>query len=476
MLESEGKISTGRKPRLVPKHTPNVDVGVFDEYMKVKGADHQLLGQLRLFKQGGHELDDHTKSSIEALNDYMRGYLGRCDKRTETVYWVRQKDRQASPGEPWKMQCPTFQDLIKRVMQRYQLTEDQAYDKMAKYVDEIDDVISDGTFDSADINMSFDIFSKEDKYKPKKIIAEAYRSIQSCDWVFQVLCNKYVGHWSTKMKDMIPEIAVKASDNRWHDMVGRPVSDKYTFATDITGFDRGISDTLIKVFVDYLQLECSIPKRLATFMFETLSYGMMVMPDGHIMERSGGNPSGQPWTSELNWYVHTLMNFDVYSRIMGMSPAAIPYRFVLRNVGDDELLGGNCEDITKIASECIPMFKELYGFEVKTEFWYDQHYEQNSVFPPGCHAPFLSSTSMLYRGRWIDVCVQPIRRAHALSVPADNIREVTSGVFESVKGWIMIYENQKEKPKAVSFVETMAEMHNVGRSIESIRNSYAVSD
>lgn len=453
------------------------DFGLPQLFFKVKGPDADLLPELEKFRGGGHVVDDRMERSYSVLTAHLDRYLGKVDIVLDTMEALRMKEKTSSPGEPWTNNYVTFGDILTTYMKNYGETEEDAYGRCVEFVSFIEEGILSGQFTSQDLNLSFLIHSKEDKYKPSKIFSKAYRSIQACDWVFQTLCHKYCGYWSASFKNAVPEIAVTASCDSWHSKIGYPMSGGLTYATDITGFDRGVSDTLIYYYVSYLKRVCSLPDRMAAFFFETLSYGMLVMPDGRVMEKPGGNASGQPWTTELNCFVHLWMCIDVYSFVLELEPETVLRQVKIRVVGDDEVLKAELDHITKIADKSPQVFMERWGYVVKAETWLDADGKEQAIYPVGSHAPFLDCTSVLVSGRYVDAPLRVLRRMTSLMYPPKagvEYKEIVAGVFESVKSWSLIKHFKRDYPPQLDVLFGLVEAHNVGRSNRDVAAQYAI--
>ena len=474
----EHALVTHRKERMVAKVSRILsNLGLPQLFFKVKGPDADLIPELEKFRGGGHVVDERMEESYKVLTEHLDRHIGKVDQRLTTIEALRMKEKTSSPGEPWSVLYPTFGDIIKTHMRDNSSSEEEAYSDCAKFVDMVEEGILSGEFDSQSLCPSFYIHSKEDRYKPSKIFQRQYRSIQSCDWVLQTICHKNCGVWSASFKNVVPEIAVTASCDTWHSKIGYPLSGGFTYATDITGFDRGVTDTLIYYFVAYLKRVCSLPDLMAKFLFEALAYGMLVMPDGRVMEKPGGNASGQPWTTELNCFVHLWMCIDVYSFVLGIDPVDVLRRIVIRVVGDDEALKALLADIQRIASQSPQVFMERWGYIVKAETWLDGDGVEQTVFPPGCHAPFLDCTSVLVSGRYVDAPLRVLRRMTSLMYPPKkgvHYREVVRGVFEAVKGWSLLAKLKREYPPQLDTLFGLVSEHNVGLSDSDVAASYAI--
>lgn len=442
-------------------------------HFRVKGSTDNLIPELLKFVDHDHMLEENQLASYDFMVRHLTKKMGSVDRKIPTVDAVRLKKRDSSPGEPWVSRFTTFQHLINGVCEEHQVDEEGALQIMADYCDWVEDLIVSGDESQETLQFSFYVHSKEDKYAPSKILSGAYRSIQGGDWVPQVIISKYCHLWSYQLKECVPEIVVKVGPE-WDRRMARFWS-KYTYASDITAFDRCVNRTLIRKFVDYLGVVTSMPVLLANCMFEMICSGSLILPDGRRMTRDGGNPSGMPLTAEMNAFIHFWMCLDVFSYHLKIEPDEVLNRLIFALCGDDELVGGNEEDIDKL-KDTPEIFLNRWGFTVKQEL-YIKEGKEVSTFPPGFHAPFLDCTSIRVGGITLPLPVRPHRRLASLFYePKDGAEysEVVSGVFESMLPWIVRSGDGEQVPPCVEEFINIVREHRVGRSVVDVLAGFGI--
>lgn len=461
-----------RAVREVHKVAPVEHTLDFDQiFAKVKGNDASLIPELEKFVDYGDVLDQRKIESYQETCEYLVRRLGITDEVLTTEEAIRLKKRDSSPGEPWCSRFPTFQDVIDATPGD---TEDERLSNLASWVDRIEDSIVSGVLTQDNLQFSFYVHSKEDRYNGKKILTDSYRSIQGGDWVPQVIVAKYTFFWSKQLKERVPEVVVKVGPE-WNRRMGR-FFDKHTYASDITAFDRCVNRTMSSMFVDYLAAVTCMPALVAALLKDYIASGPLVMPNGDMMLRCGGNPSGFSLTAEMNCFLHLWMDIDVFSIALDVPVSQVLTEVDLALCGDDELVGGSCDKIKKL--EHTPqLFDQRWGFTVKQELYVDELGLETCVFPPGQNAPFLDCTSFKREGVVMPLPVRNNRRLTSLLYnpdPPATYKEVVNGVYESMLGWVIRYHEGKEVSTGVVELMRLAVENGVGRSVKSILQGYGV--
>jgi len=480
----DGQIKTNRPMRKEYKVKRQIRESKYVlSHIPVKGPDEFLIDELHRFTNQQPVRDDHMKKALHAVEEYLNDKVGNRTRQLSYRSVLELKEKKSSPGEPWAAYYTTFGLLIKGVAKSESerlgrsVSDDEALDYMAEFVGQVDGAIRRGDLTQEDIQFTFYVHSKEDKYSPKKILISGFRSIQACDWVFQAICGRYGLDWTIEFKEIVPEVAVKASRDRWHDQVGQPLSDKFTYASDFTGFDRNISSYGAYRFVKYLCSVTNMPVAVGKLVYEVIARGFVVLPDGRVISRVGGNPSGQPFTAEFNNFMNLWMSLDVYSYTLSIEPSKEFFeKYVLRLCGDDIVFGGDYDTVKKISEGCESVYLERWHQPTKHEIWLDNG-KESRVWPPGVHAPFLDCTSIPIFGRWIDVPIRPLRRITAIFFePESGVteREILSGVFESVLGWYIARENGQQYPSCLDQLFELCESAGCTRPLSHIEDSYGL--
>jgi hypothetical protein len=159
------------------------------------------------------------------------------------------------------------------------------------------------------------VFGKTDKYPLKKLTPilaggeAAVRSIQAPNLYFKLLHLVYFGEGDQKW-NRCPEYAVGESFDAPMPSLqrGRLEQTAVCDGTDATGWDRYVPAPLMQwYFREYLRiLNPGVPLKVLEFFEQNTVNSLLVMPDGAVLRKSQGNPSGYPATLRLNSVLNKL--------------------------------------------------------------------------------------------------------------------------------------------------------------------------
>ena len=180
--------------------------------------------------------------------------------------------------------------------------------------------------------VSFYVHVKEDKYSMKKIINETYRTIQGGCLFLHMLQYEY----GECIKAMCYE-----DNDKWIIKADTPTKGKimrerfgrcHTVGVDYTAYDRYQSPQVVQSMLDVFS-GLGMNTTVAGYIADMISNAPLSMHGGSYITRSGGNPSGQYWTTLTNCYSHT-----VYIAYFWIKMEKLDSVFLLSEKGNNPLL------------------------------------------------------------------------------------------------------------------------------------------
>jgi len=243
----------------------------------------------------------------------------------------------------------------------------------------------------------------------KKLFARGGRSIQAPPVTYKVLWLQAFAttddRWVRKAGTPYP-IVVNFNKPMTQHMQQVLQSAHASCSTDVTGWDRRLPAPLLKLFVyQYMRAHCcGVPDFMLDYFHEGLVHTKMAFPNGLVVQKSQGNPSGFPNTLRLNCVLQRLVNevaqkraFDKLEENGQMKEGAkltdLVYSFY---VGDDGLNVARNADGLKALDLAFEEWKN-FPWEVKLEgrVVYDGSENCMAQTPP-----FVSRTPVKIGGRW----------------------------------------------------------------------------
>lgn len=263
------------------------------------------------------------------------------------------KNETASPGEPYRQRYAKFQDMVA----------DLSYDDLHDHFLEMEDAILN---DETDISTlcAFLVFSKTDKYNVKKLITKRFRTIQGGNAFLLYMTDKYLS-WAGKAVSLHPSVLTSFQLPDYPSRVLKQCGTDWYLSVDFSGFDRSQARNMVAEIVRQACEKSELNEDLTDFFVTTISEGMLVMPDGEVLLRWGGNPSGQGLTTFVNCIVHLVLlhAFDEW--------ALETHEVVVENspsvCGDDGMYGFPTKAKAEFTLKYLPSFAENV-FGIKTGF------------------------------------------------------------------------------------------------------------
>jgi hypothetical protein len=225
----------------------------------------------------------------------------------------------------------------------------------------------------------FTVFSKVDKYKIGKIEEGRFRTIQSSPLLLQMMMLRHLRTTEKQLKVQVPEFgALGMTCDQYHSVIGQHELKHVSIGYDITGMDRAMPAYLILSILSVL--DAYVGPATMSYITSSICYGPLVDTDGHVLYRSGGNPSGQNWTTVLNCLVNYAMNKAVQRRLN--------HTFDFRVVGDDGIVWFSNPQILPQYQQAMDEIAAQCNFEMK---W------QTEPAPPGEGTVFLDTICKVWK-------------------------------------------------------------------------------
>lgn len=280
-------------------------------------------------------------------------------------------DMSSGVGRPWKFLFPSKQHMV------------DAFGGEAEFLQamrEFEEAISAGEC-LPDLNWA--VFSKTDKYKLAKLTSARLRTIQGGSIVHLLLLKRWIKNLVHAVYANHPRIFMVRTNFSFVQRVVRDLRDRWTVGFDATGYDRNVpGDFILALLQDCLRLT-GCPENVALLLVHSTVYGDLVLPDGSIIDRSGGNPSGVFVTGFINSCYMDYIKHSVYEE-MGISDV----QWLI--TGDDSLDAYAHPGVdVKAVAQAMASFT---GMEIKVDLMDGQ------LYPPGTHAPYLSTVSYIHDG------------------------------------------------------------------------------
>ena len=282
-------------------------------------------------------------------------------------------------GRPLKQQYST----------KKQMLDELTIPHLVSYLTWLEDQIAAGTETP---EMVFDVFSKLDKYKFKKIYGNRLRTIQGGDVIYLIQLMRWVYPATKTLYDQHPRFMLTFDMHSFVERVTLAFAGDYTIGMDATGFDRGVPATVTNFVVLDLAARSECPAAMQVHLAKVASYGPLQLPSGELLNRSGGNPSGIFLTSLFNCVFNDLMHIEVYQSIFGLDFDSHVHWIM---TGDDSIDGFKAVIDHAVLVKEFNNFGLIYNADLCTD-------EQGELclFPPGLglHAPYLSKVSVVRNG------------------------------------------------------------------------------
>jgi hypothetical protein len=192
-------------------------------------------------------------------------------------------------------------------------------------------------------------------------------------------------------------------------------------------------------------------------MVDTICHGCIVLPDGRVVDRNGGNPSGNYLTTVINTIYHQVI-LNCYRRRMLKDNT--PVSFLDTKCGDDGVYGGTEKDVRLLVSTFPYYCASVWGIKVKIEL--DENDDACLKFPE--MPTFLGRRCVAVPGTdyTVSVLADTARvLAHYTNRPQGDSRLVfidrVRGMYDALAGYKVLQRAGYDMAYATDVVEFFAE-------------------
>ena len=199
---------------------------------------------------------------------------------------VALKDHKTTVGEPYDSLYSNFEDFIKRVGAQVAITAAEVV--LRKIEDGEDPYVP-----------CYRVFLKYDKHSTKKIESGNWRLINATDFIMMFLQLHVLGPF-VAAESVHPRVLVHVTPRRWREIIVQRIGSRKTSGIDFSDYDETESASVIYALVLRLA-ECGgAPENLSKFFARASAFTWIVDKAGNLVEKAGGNGSGQ-WLTSTVW-------------------------------------------------------------------------------------------------------------------------------------------------------------------------------
>jgi len=357
------------------------------------------------------------------------------EEHKHEIYSVKKRD--SSVGEGWERVGHKFQQFLDNFPCTRGEKAESAFASVCREIEH--DVLKFGAWTK--YQPTFKVFSKTDGYSQKKHVLRAFRTIQATDIAFQLIMAKYLPALTKCMyKYHRHMISFQLPD--WDERIYAIFKNKYTVGMDYQAYDRSISSQLIERLLTRIFKYARIPSNICSYIVHVISNACLILPNGRVVVKWGGNPSGQFWTTVLNSAIHCCYVHELCKRLNIPTDA---YELVV--TGDDELIGFICRDMAlRYATMAPHLIRVMVGTPVSVQLLHMSG-TVSPIFPPGIIAPYLDcfTTYLSEYGKAIAVDSRPLRKLKSIStVKAKGVTDDQKvGVYVAMSSMLLTLSEGK---------------------------------
>lgn len=392
-------------------------------YAMVGDFTHQVAkGDARLLSRECHTSCYGSIDLDEEVWAHVHDSLLGCTRPQPTSFkeFLSEKNMDANPGYPWVNRYRTFRELL----------EAHGPDALEAFAEHVEREVENGR----EVQTAFKVHSKEDKYGPLKLEAGRYRAIYAPDWVLLRVMEKYCRSVVKDIEECVEDVVVVINGQLWPTRVAKPFEDDDTADVDYSAYDKTIPMLVVYKVVYEVMSAGGASENVASWAARQVACAPLVMPDGEVVYRLGGNPSGNLLTTILNsWWSKYGWGKSVKETV----PGDLWTRLRLRVSGDDAVVavGGNAGIPKALVGEIFQGLKTYANQTAKTAMC------SGGPFPRGFHAPFLGRVSFEHFGVVVTFPLEPGRnlaRMQSRSKGATDQMYAQSlcGIRQSLAGFV----------------------------------------
>ena len=333
-----------------------------------------------------------VRFSSEAFNLTMRDWRDAAARAGQSVGMRRPlaqcfdlKGRAKSVGEPFDQTFANFGNLI-------------ATKSSVTIVTWVKEVLEDVKKGGDGHCPLFRAHVKADKYNEKKRRTGTWRATLGADLVCLFLQQHLFAELAEAAERVHDRIDIHVTAERWNTIVVDRSARHETAGVDDSNYEETESSELLSRIAQSLCHMVGCSELLERYVVRIVAYGWGLDSLGNVVERAGGNPSGQYLTGVLNSLDHEVINFTCWSVMFGIPVEEVLSRVDWCVVGDDELVAPtSAEDMV----EFIGVSETNFGIVAKPDFC------RGELYPVEAHASFLSRVTALVDGYQVILPSEP---------------------------------------------------------------------
>lgn len=388
-------------------------------HITCKGSTDDLHVELKKLRSG--KMDHWPSEAVDFVFKYVDQYIGFTKTQpipyNEVLYC---KSTQSSPGYPWRNQFADFGEMVEHFGIDVLVDELEGFEYSLQYGFRLS---------------PFQVFSKRDKYKPKKVMTRSFRSIQGMNLhLFFIMC-RYLDEIVHLIEMLVPEFFLITTKDQYRGKVLKRFKGLHTIGVDYTAFDKNVPRELTAAVLHYLFSKTTAPQYVVDYVVNNVADPLFLLPDGSIYVTNGTNPSGQFCTSIVNSFVHFIYSLDIYSTIFSVSVAEVASKVTMVMTADDGIDGFMSLDEADLAVTNYPvLLLNRYGIEAKIDLIDGRPYSWPLL------APYLGQLLVQRCGVFFLVPLQVTRSLSHLQFWCggfdEHLGEVCTGILESCRGFL----------------------------------------
>jgi hypothetical protein len=269
---------------------------------------------------------------------------------------------------------------------------------------------------------------------------------------------RFLRHVENEIKKNVPEFhAVGMTPGDYHSVIGANERAFHSIGYDISAMDRNTPALILHEIFDALK---EIDPSVVTWIEQQVIYGPIVDGYGKLHCRSGGNPSGQLWTTMVNCLVSYAMHKATQKK-MGKDK---PYDYQFRVVGDDGLVWFSNTQHLALFKTTFTTVADSFGYTLK---WAPE------VTPPGIGGVFLDTAMHYWRlaNGLMTTFALPARIERSLPkivqlIPGVDRKDILRGVMDRFTPMYYYFlDNRIPLPEALLFL--VSEFQNAGLAMRT---------
>ena len=247
------------------------------------------------------------------------------------------------------------------------------------------------------------------------------------------MMHKYGRKLVEYLEYALGEMVVVINGKLWPARLTDVFKGKRTVGVDYTAYDKSIPGSVVYRIVMRFYIKAGAPEKVARWIAAQVAFAPLVLPDGRIVERFGGNPSGNMLTTILNSF------WSLYGWHKSLKELGVPnWRdLLIRIAGDDAVVEVGPVLRDEFIHTVWTGMKAHANQETKPEFM-----DGNQPFPGDFMAPFLGRIALDVDGFCVTIPLQPGRNfpriqqkspGVSLQAYADSIDRELSLVAEAAR-------------------------------------------